>query len=64
MTIFNRWGEKVFEKRNFPIDDRAAGWDGYFKGLIAPVGSYVYFAELQCEGEAPFTMKGTVTIVY
>jgi gliding motility-associated-like protein len=63
MKIFNRWGEMVFEKMNFAIDDRSAGWNGYYKGLPAPIGSYVYFVEMQCEGEA-FTMKGTVTVIY
>jgi gliding motility-associated-like protein len=64
MKIFNRWGEMVFENKNFAIDDRSAGWNGYFKGVPAPIGSYVYFAEMQCEGEQPFSMKGTVTVVY
>jgi gliding motility-associated-like protein len=64
LKIFNRWGEMVFAKTNFPIDDRSAGWDGYYKGHLAPIGSYVYFAEFQCEGEQPFTEKGVVTVVY
>ena len=64
MKIFNRWGEMVFEKTNFEIDDRSAGWNGFYKGMLAPVGTYVYFAEMECEGEEPFSMKGTVTIVY
>ena len=64
MKIFNRWGEMVFEKTNFEIDDRSAGWNGFYKGMLAPVGTYVYFAEMECEGEEPFSIKGTVTIVY
>jgi gliding motility-associated-like protein len=64
LKIFNRWGEMMFAKTNFPIDDRSAGWDGYYKGQLAPIGTYVYFAEFQCEGEQPFTQKGVVTIVY
>lgn len=64
LKIFNRWGEMVFAKTNFAIDDRSAGWDGYYKGQLVPIGTYVYFAEFGCEGEAPFTEKGAVTVVY
>src|SRR5213075_1716170 len=28
LRIFNRWGEVVFEKMNFPLNDASYGWDG------------------------------------
>jgi gliding motility-associated-like protein len=39
MTIFNRWGELVWQSF-----DHTEGWDGSFglKGLNAPVGTYVW----------------------
>ncbi|RYD81543.1 MAG: gliding motility-associated C-terminal domain-containing protein [Sphingobacteriales bacterium] len=37
MKIYNAWGEKIFEC-NKPED----GWDGTFKGKVAPVGTYLY----------------------
>ncbi|MEP7255482.1 MAG: gliding motility-associated C-terminal domain-containing protein [Ferruginibacter sp.] len=35
--IFNRYGEKIFETRDY-----GAGWDGRYKGKDQPTGSYVY----------------------
>jgi gliding motility-associated-like protein len=63
LGIYNRWGELVFERSNFQVDDKNGAWDGRFKGLLAPTGSYVYFAEMSCN-EKTFTQKGTVTVVY
>lgn len=39
MTIFNRWGEVLFETHNM-----AVGWDGSYglEGLDCPSGTYVY----------------------
>ncbi len=64
LIIYNRWGEMVFEKRNFAIDDRSNGWNGKNKGILVPNGAYVYFAEMQCDSGAPIIRKGTVTVVY
>jgi gliding motility-associated-like protein len=63
LGIYNRWGELVFERSNFQVDDKNGAWDGRFKGLLVPTGSYVYFAEMSCN-EKTFTQKGTVTVVY
>ena len=30
LRIFNRWGEVVFEKKDFPVNNAASGWDGRF----------------------------------
>ena len=37
LEIFNRWGVMVFQS-----DDIDIGWDGYFKGELAPEGVYIY----------------------
>ena len=64
LVIYNRWGETVFENKNFNIDDRSTGWNGRFKGVLVPAGSYVYFAEMQCDSGQPILKKGTVTVLY
>lgn len=38
--IFNRWGELVFY-----TTDQAGSWNGVFKGMPAPQGTYSYFVE-------------------
>lgn len=36
-SIFNRWGEKVFQTKN-----PSQCWDGRFKGILQPSGGYTY----------------------
>lgn len=45
--IFDRWGNLVFEDKNFPINDETRGWDGFFKGKEAQTGQYVWFVEAE-----------------
>jgi gliding motility-associated-like protein len=63
MVIYGRWGEKVFERSNFIAGDRASCWNGTFKGLDAPAGSYVYFIEMECPAGGLFTRRGSVVLV-
>ncbi|RAI99897.1 gliding motility-associated-like protein [Chitinophaga skermanii] len=61
--IFNRWGQLVFERTNFNVEDPAAGWDGKFKGNLLNPDVFVYYAELTCDTGEPLTLKGNVTIL-
>ena len=61
--IFNRWGELLFEKDNFMVDDKRMGWDGTYKGKALPTGVFVYTAQLVCDNDEVFQMKGTITII-
>jgi gliding motility-associated-like protein len=63
LAIYNRWGEVIFERKNFDIDDVSSAWNGTYKGLPAPAGAYVYFAEMQCNGGRPIIKKGTVVLI-
>jgi gliding motility-associated-like protein len=55
LTIFNRTGEVVFQNKNALLP-----WDGIFKGLPLPAGSYVYVINLK---QFPGILKGSVMIV-
>jgi gliding motility-associated-like protein len=61
--VFNRYGEKIFERQNFNINDKSAGWNGKYKGYDEPAGAYVYMIELECDTGELFTLKGTVTLI-
>jgi gliding motility-associated-like protein len=53
--VFNRYGEKVYETKNYISN----AWDGKYKGKEQPMGSYIYIIQF-----TPETMeKGIVTIV-
>jgi gliding motility-associated-like protein len=62
-TIFNRWGEIVFEKTNFSPNIPSVGWDGKVRGVKASPDVYVYIAEVICENDLHYTYKGNVTII-
>lgn len=62
LVIFNRWGQKVFDRSNFIAGDRSLCWDGAFNGHPAEAGTYVYFVEVDCP-EGSFTKKGTLELV-
>ena len=63
MVIYDRWGEKVFERNNFNPSDPASCWNGYFNGMEAATGGYVYFIEMQCPMGGVFSRKGTVMLL-
>ena len=62
-TIFNRWGQIVFEKQNFRPNDPSTGWDGKVKGVPATSGVFVYIAEVVCENDIRYVYKGNVTLI-
>jgi PKD repeat protein len=61
--IFNRWGEVVFEKGNFPPNDPRYGWDGKVKGIIGGPDVFVYTADVICENGTTYTYKGNISII-
>jgi gliding motility-associated-like protein len=63
LKIFDRFGSLIFERKNFAVNDPSAAWDGKVKGMLVPVGSYVYMAELSCDAKS-FVRKGSVTVLY
>ncbi|MBS1629284.1 MAG: PKD domain-containing protein [Bacteroidetes bacterium] len=63
MRIFNRWGELVFERYNFPLNDEKSGWDGSYKGSKLPPDVFMYTIQTRCATGEPLLWKGDVTIL-
>ncbi|RYE18142.1 MAG: PKD domain-containing protein, partial [Sphingobacteriales bacterium] len=61
--IFNRWGELVYERTNFPPNVASYGWDGKVRGVVGPPDVFVYTAEVVCENGTPFVYKGNTSII-
>ena len=57
-TVFNRWGEKVFES-----DDQSQGWDGVYRGQAQPPGVYVYIVDIVYLSGEKDTKKGSLTLI-
>ena len=49
LRIFNRWGEIVYERYDFPINSASHGWDGNWKGKKANADVYIYQLEVYCQ---------------
>lgn len=63
MKIYNRWGQLVFEKRDFSANDPANGWNGKLGGQHLPPDVYVYMIEFVCENAQIVPMTGNVTLI-
>jgi gliding motility-associated-like protein len=59
MSIFNRWGQKIFETER--IDGR--GWDGRFNGKEQPMGVYVYLIEASFKNHTSEKYQGNLTLI-
>jgi len=65
LTIFNRWGEKVYET-NLAGDNNDAnkyGWDGVYKGELQPPGVYVFAVEVEYLDGFKTRQRGSVTLI-
>jgi gliding motility-associated-like protein len=57
-TIWNRWGQKVFE-----TEDRKIGWDGRYKGEIQPMDVYAYTLDVEFVDGTKAKKKGDLTLI-
>jgi gliding motility-associated-like protein len=58
LTIFNRWGEKVFDSNN-----QWLAWDGTYKGVLVNPGLYTYNAELEYLNGRKKHKFGSITLI-
>jgi gliding motility-associated-like protein len=63
LRIFNRWGEVVFEKREFQANDPSSGWNGIYKGQKATPDVYVYQIEIYCNNDQLIKFAGNVALI-
>jgi gliding motility-associated-like protein len=57
-TIWNRWGQKVFETNN-----RFQGWDGKVRGVVQPMDVYAYTLNVEFTDGTKRVMKGDITLI-
>ncbi len=57
-TIWNRWGQKVFETNN-----RFQGWDGKVGGVVQPMDVYAYTLNIEFTDGTKATKKGDITLI-
>lgn len=60
-SIFNRWGEVVFNSDC--CCSTICSWDGKHRNKVLNVGTYVYYLKGTYNNGMPFTEKGTISLV-
>jgi gliding motility-associated-like protein len=63
ITIYNRWGQIVFQKSNFAPNTIADAWDGTFNGKPAPSDVYIYTLQILCDNATLIPYHGNVTLI-
>jgi gliding motility-associated-like protein len=62
-SVFNRWGQKVFQVSNVPPNDKSFGWNGTLKGVAASGGGYVYSITVEFTNGKTELFKGVVMLI-
>ncbi|HUC82999.1 MAG TPA: gliding motility-associated C-terminal domain-containing protein, partial [Flavisolibacter sp.] len=63
LRIFNRWGQVVFEKANFAVNDASAGWNGSYNGAKPVADVYVYQLEIWCDNSTVVKFEGNIALI-
>jgi len=61
-TIFDRWGQRVYDKRNFEVSDPNIYWNGTIGSEDAVPGVYVYMVEMRLINGEIRTQKGDILL--
>jgi hypothetical protein len=63
LRIYDRWGELIWQRENFPSNDVNNGWDGTFRDKAVNPGVFVWVADLLLTDGRRVVEKGDVTVV-
>jgi gliding motility-associated-like protein len=61
--VYDRWGEMVYEARDFAFNDENTGWDGTFRGKPMDPGVYVWVLEVAYIDGVKELFKGNTTLI-
>ncbi len=63
LYIFDRWGNRVFENFDFPVNTPELGWDGSFRNGLVEEGVYVYSTILNLTDGKMLKLSGDLTVL-
>lgn len=61
--VYDRWGELLYEDRNFPTNATNRGWDGTFRASYMNAGIYIWNLEATLPDGNIVTYNGSTTLV-
>ncbi|MEL6986847.1 MAG: gliding motility-associated C-terminal domain-containing protein, partial [Bacteroidota bacterium] len=64
MQVFDRWGNKVFDRSQLQNAGTSEFWDGRFKGERMNPGVYIYIIKAELiDQERPIQLSGDITLI-
>ena len=63
LSIFDRWGNALYQGVDLKVNDPAQGWDGTSRGKPLDPGVYVYVIELEDASGQRLILKGEVHLL-
>jgi gliding motility-associated-like protein len=63
LSVYDRWGEKVFQVHNVPTADPAFGWNGKYKDAPAPAGAYIYALVMSFADGTQQVFQGSILLI-
>jgi len=61
--VYDRWGELVFQLKDFSFNDDTKGWDGTFRNQPCEPGVYVWVLEVEYVDGVREVYKGNTTLI-
>lgn len=61
--VYNRWGQKVYERTSMDANMREQGWDGTYQGDKLGSDTFVYTLEAICDNGETVFWKGDITLI-
>ena len=62
-SIYNRDGQLVYHKKNFPPNDKSYGWNGTVRGEPVSTAVFVYIIEALCDSGERLFKKGSFVLI-
>lgn len=62
-SVFNRWGQRVFQVANVPANDKQYGWTGKLNGQDAAPGGYIYNIVIELDNKKTEQYKGVIMLI-
>ncbi|MGB3132011.1 MAG: gliding motility-associated C-terminal domain-containing protein, partial [Saprospiraceae bacterium] len=65
VSIFDRWGELLFSKRNYPLnaEDQDQSWNGIYNGQLLLPNVYIYLIEVEFKNGEIQRFSGDINLI-
>ncbi len=64
LQVYDRWGNRVFEGLDLPLNVETSGWDGSFRGKAMQPGVFAFYSEIRAVNGDLVKKSGDVMLVW